>query len=204
MAVAMISAIIAYLVLLNPFALFLYLEPLMLDLSNRQFNIVLVKATIISFMITLIFFLFGDYLFQNILKIDIESMRILGGIVLFSFAYFNIVKGRKGFIQMKENLTDLASEIALPFMIGAGTLSLTIMMRHQLPFWIGVLSLLIIFSFNHIFVMLLKAFKDQISKRKFKVAYDKNMQILLRINGFIVGAVGIDMIVTGIKAIFFP
>ena len=204
MAVAMISAIIAYLVLLNPFALFLYLEPLMLDLSNRQFNIVLVKATIISFMITLIFFLFGDYLFQNILKIDIESMRILGGIVLFSFAYFNIVKGRKGFIQMKENLTDLASEIALPFMIGAGTLSLTIMMRHQLPFWIGVLSFLIIFSFNHIFVMLLKAFKDQISKRKFKVAYDKNMQILLRINGFIVGAVGIDMIVTGIKAIFFP
>ncbi|MBT3406843.1 MarC family protein [Candidatus Woesearchaeota archaeon] len=199
----MISAIIAYLVLLNPFALFLYLEPLMVDLSNRQFNIVLAKATLISFMITLIFFLLGDFLFQKILKIDIESMRILGGIVLFSFAYFNIVKGRKGYIQMKENLNDLASEIALPFMIGAGTLSLTIMMRHQLPFWIGVLSFLIIFSFNHIFVMLLKAFKDQISKRKFKVAYDKNMQILLRFNGFIVGAVGIDMIVTGIKTIFF-
>lgn len=47
----MTSAILAFLVMFNPFALFLYLRPVMKDLSDHDFVRVITKATVISFII---------------------------------------------------------------------------------------------------------------------------------------------------------
>jgi len=199
----MIPLIIAFLVMLNPFALFLYLSPVMEALKHKEFMKVLLKATIISFAIFIIFLLVGDILFQKVFQINFESFRIFGGIVIFSFAYFFIVKGQKALIHMKENLDDLAEEIALPFMVGAGTISLTILMSKQLSFANGLIALIIILIFNYLLILGLKLIKDNITKKKLKIAFDKNMEILLRLTGFFVGAIGINMIVTGITNIFF-
>jgi multiple antibiotic resistance protein len=38
-----------------------------------------------------------------------------------------IVGGRESFIQMRENLDDMASQLALPFMVGAGSVSVSIL-----------------------------------------------------------------------------
>jgi len=199
----MISTIIAFLVLLNPFALFLYLGPIMKDLSSQDFMRLLIKATFISFVISVIFLFAGNFLFDNVLQIRFESFRIFGGIILFSFAYLFIVKGNQAIINMKEDLDDLASEIALPFMIGAGTIALTILMSKQMNFSLGIISLIIIFSLNHGIIVLLKIIRDSIDKKRFRIAFDKNLGILLRINGFFIGAIGINMIVTGISVLFF-
>ncbi|WP_114779257.1 MarC family protein [Botryobacter ruber] len=195
----MIAAIFSFLVMLNPFALFLYLKPVMNDLSDADFRSVFLKASTISFFIFLVFLLFGDLVFENVFRINFESFRIFGGIVLFSLAYMFIVQGKKAFIQIKGDLHDLASEIALPFMVGAGTISLTILMSEQLVLWQGVLSLAIIMLVNFLFIMGLKQIRRNMRSKKVQTAFDKNMELLLRINGFFVGAIGIDMVVTGIK-----
>jgi len=194
----MIAAIFSFLVMLNPFALFLYLRPVMNDLSDADFRAVFLKASTISFCIFLVFLLFGDVMFEQVFRINFESFRIFGGIVLFSFAYVFIVQGKKAFIQIKGDLHDLASEIALPFMVGAGTISLTILMSQQLPLWQCVLSLFLIMLVNFVMIMGLKQLRSSTRSRKVQVAFDKNMELLLRINGFFVGAIGIDMVVTGI------
>lgn len=198
----MISSIIAFVVMLNPFALFLYLQPIMKELDDKTFNRVLIKANLISFGVYLIFLLFGDFIFKGLFQIHFDSFRIFGGIIIFSFAYLFIVKGERAMIQMKGDLDDLASTIALPFMVGAGTISLTILMVHQyervLAFFMLGGALLI----NYLFIMLLKEIRVQIEKRKFRVAFDKNMEVLLRLNGFLVGAIGVNMIVTGILNLF--
>ena len=199
----MLTAIIAFLVMLNPFAMFLYLGHIMQELSDRDFRIVLFKASAISFGIFLLFLFVGDALIQKVFQINFESFRIFGGIVIFSFAYFFIVKGEKALVHMMENLDDLAAEIALPFMVGAGTISLTIIMSYKFSFAIGILSLIIILGLNYIFILGLKALKDTIEKKKFRIAFDKNMEILLRLNGFFVGAIGVNMITTGIRNLFF-
>jgi len=62
----MIPSIIAFLVLLNPFALFIYLQPVMRELSEKHFHKVLFKATVISFAIFAIFVYAGDFIFQEI------------------------------------------------------------------------------------------------------------------------------------------
>lgn len=195
----MIAAIFAFLVMLNPFALFLYLRPVMSDLSEADFRGVFLKASIISFFIFLVFLLLGDVVFQKVFRINFESFRIFGGIVLFSLAYIFIVQGKKAFIQIKGDLHDLASEIAMPFMVGAGTISLTILMAQELVLWQGVLALGIIMVVNFVIIMGLKLIRSSMRSKKVQVAFDKNMELLLRINGFFVGAIGIDMIVTGIS-----
>jgi multiple antibiotic resistance protein len=198
----MFSTIIAFLAMLNPFALFLYLSPLMKELEHKTFLKVLAKASIISLIICIAFFFIGTFIFESILQIHFESFRIFGGIIIFSFAYLFIVKGQKAFITLKTDLDDLASEIALPFMVGAGTISLSILINEKLSISNGLIALLIIFIINFLFIYILKFIRGEISKSKFRKAFDKNMEILLRINGFLVGAIGIDMIITGINNLF--
>lgn len=198
----MIAAIFSFLVMLNPFALFLYLKPVMKDLSDADFRAVFLKASIISFFIYLVFLLFGDIVFQKVFRINFESFRIFGGIVLFSFAYIFIVQGKKAFIQIKGDLHDLASEIALPFMVGAGTISLTILMSEQLQLWQGVVSLILIMLINFLTIMGLKQIRSSMRSKNVQMAFDKNMELLLRINGFFLGAIGVDMVVTGINNLF--
>lgn len=199
----MVSSIIEILIMLNPFALFLYLEPIRKDLSHKSYLFVIFKASIISFFVCLIFFIFGDLIFTKVFKIDFESFRIFGGIIIFSYAYFFIVRGQRALIMIKENLDDLASEIALPFMVGAGTISLSILLSQKYSYVIGGLSLVIIFIVNFLILFILKKFRDNIERRKFKQAFDKNMEVLLRLNGFFIGAIGINMVLTGIKNMFF-
>lgn len=198
----MISSIIEVLVMLNPFALFLYLEPIRKDLPHKSFMRVIFKATLISFAICLAFFFLGDSIFRKVFQIDFESFRIFGGIIIFSYAYFFIVRGQKALIMIKENLDDLASEIALPFMVGAGTISLSILLSQKHSIGIGALSLVIIFGINFLTLFTLKRFRDSIDGKKFKTAFDKNMEVLLRLNGFFIGAIGINMVLTGIQNMF--
>lgn len=198
----MIQTFAEFLVLLSPFALFLYLRPVMQELSNRDFIKVLVKATIISFVIFFVFLASGDFVFNQILNINFESFRIFGGIIIFSIAYLFIMKGQKAFFQLKGSLDDLAAEIALPFLVGAATISLTILMGNRFSTSVGSLLLVLILSVNFFVILLLKYLRSLIEKKKLKVAFDKNLEILLRLNGFFIGAIGINMIIRGLNELF--
>lgn len=198
----MIDIIISFLVLLNPFALFLYLQPIWKDLDDASFRQVLFRASAISFGIFIIFLLFGSFIFERILQINVEAFRIFGGVVLFSYAYLFIVRGQGAMIHMKEDLDDLASEIALPFMVGAGTIFLSILMGYEYPRLVGALSILIVICLTYASIILLKDIRGLLEKRKLRIAFDKNMAMLLRLNGFFLGSIGVHMIIEGVKAAF--
>jgi len=198
----MAVTLIELLIMLNPFALFLYLEPVRKDLNHKQFLTVIFKATLISLTICYVFFFSGEFLFRKVFLIDFESFRIFGGIIIFSYAYFFIVKGQRALIMIKENLDDLASEIALPFMVGAGTISITIIASYRHTKLVGVLILLTAYVINFLAIFLLNKMRDSLEGKKLKTAYDKNMEVLLRLNGFFIGAIGVNMVLTGIKNMF--
>jgi multiple antibiotic resistance protein len=198
----MIQTIIEFLVLLSPFALFLYLKPVMKELSHRNFVKVLLKATIISFAIFFVFLVSGDFIFKQVLNINFEAFRIFGGIIIFSIAYLFIIKGKKGFFQLRSSLDELASEIALPFLVGAATISLAILMGDRFSVALGSLLLIFILSINFFLILFIKYLRDRIRKNKFKIAFDKNMEILLRLNGFFIGAIGINMIIRGLNTLY--
>ena len=55
---------------------------------------------------------------------------------------------------------------------------------------------------NYLFIMGMKYLRSTISHKRFREGFDKIMELLLRINGFFLGAIGIDMIFTGIIRLF--
>ncbi len=198
----MITTILSFIVMINPFALFLYLTPVMNELEKKEFILVLIKASIISYVIILFFVLTGDFIFSYLFQIEFNSFRIFGGIVIFSFAYFYIVKGKKALIQLRGSLDDLAAEIAMPFMVGAGTISLAIIAAEQHSIAVNMVILPFILLINFFIIAGLKFTRDHIVQKRLRIAFDKSMGILLRITGFFVGAIGINMILSGIRLLY--
>lgn len=113
-----------------------------------------------------------------------------------------IIHGRKSLIEMKESLSDPASEIALPFMVGAGTISLSILMGHRFLLLRSIILLAVIVALNYAMIVLLMLVRKSLSE-KMKIAFDKNMEMLLRLNGFFVGAIGLNMVIVGINNLYF-
>jgi len=190
---------IIYLVtFVNPIAIFTYLKPVRDDLSEKDFVTVLMKASIISLIINLFFTYSGEFMFTSVFKISFLSFRIFGGIVLFCLAIISIVQGKKALIVIRGSLDDLASEIALPFMTGVGTISMCILIgsRHS----VAAASMIVISTKIITFaVILLIAFMSyHMPNKNLETAFDKFLGVFIRINGFFMGAIGVDMVLTGI------
>ena len=198
----MISEILAFLAMLNPFALFLYLRPAMKDLPAREYSEALIKAGTISLIVFLTFVLLKDFIFETLLNIDFEAFRIFGGIILFSFAFIMIVRGQKAFIQLKGSIDELAAEIALPYMVGAGTISLSILLRESFGILMAGWLLFVIMAIHVGIVIGLHFIRKMIDHKPGQHAFDYSMEVLLRVSGFFLGAIGIDMVLTGIRAFF--
>lgn len=182
----------------NPIAIFTYLKPVRDDLSEKDFITVLIKASVISLIINLFFTYSGEFMFTEVFKISFLSFRIFGGIVLFCLAVIAIVQGKKALIVIRGSLDDLASEIALPFMTGVGTISMCILIGSRHSFiasgFIVVATKILTFA-----IILLIAFMSyHMPSRKLETAFDKFLGVFIRINGFFMGAIGVDMALNGI------
>jgi multiple antibiotic resistance protein len=194
--------ILVFLAFMNPFAIFIYMRPLMEDLSHEDFIKVFFKATVLSFLIYYFFAITGNFIFEKIFRIDFEAFRVFGGIIVFALAFNFIINGRRAIIQTKENLDNLPSEIALPFLVGAGTISLSILIGNELKALGSLLVIALVMALTYGIVIFLKHARERFGK-KLQVAFDKSMVILLRLSGFFMGAIGVNMVMTGITNFFF-
>lgn len=196
----MLKFFASFLIILNPIALFVYLLPLKKERGLGMFMQVLFKASIISGLIYIIFAVFGKSIF-SFLKVDFEAFRIFGGTVLLSFALSFILQGKDSMIRTRGELNKIAAEVALPFIVGAGTITLSILVGEALTPLKSIFTIISVMVANFIIIMILAKIRYGL-KKKPQVVFDKNAEILLRLNGFIVGAYGVDLIITGIKQAF--
>lgn len=182
----------------NPIAIFTYLKPVRDDLSEKDYVTVLFKASVISLVINLFFTFSGEYMFTSVFKISFLSFKIFGGLVLFCIAIISIVQGKKALIVIRGSLDDLASEIALPFMTGVGTISMCILIgsRHSAlnAGFIVTASMIITF----VIVLLIAKLSYHMPNKQLEIAFDKFLGVFVRINGFFIGAIGVDMVLNGI------
>lgn len=161
---------------------------------------VLLRASIISGAIYVLFAVFGQAIFQA-LGVDFEAFRVFGGIVLISFALSFILQGKKSMITTRGELSTIAAEVALPFIVGAGTITLSILAGEALNPARGAITITAVMITNFVVVICLALLRQSL-KPRLQIVFDKNAEILLRINGFIVGAYGVDLIITGLRYLF--
>jgi len=107
-------------VISNAIAQIVSLSELINQASVSEFRQIILRANLMAFTI----FLFCAYagkliLFQDF-QISLDSMRIFGGVVTVYLAFNSIVKGPEGMKLFRGDVTELAQQITLPVMVGAG------------------------------------------------------------------------------------
>jgi multiple antibiotic resistance protein len=192
---------ILLLVILNPFAQVLFLFELFNKLTFREFLNVHLKAAIISLCIFILFALIGEkYIMKEIFHIRLASLQIFGGIIILFIAFRYIIYGASSNLLYTGNIAELATKISLPYMIGPGTLWVSILIGEKYNFFItsGIIAGVLVANF--IFMMLYYLFHDQLNRKK-ETAAGKYVSILMRTNALFIGAIGVEMLVTGIESI---
>ena len=197
----MLQYILYFLVLMNPIALFVYVIPLKRELGFDTFLKVLRKASLISFVVFATFAVFGAFIFTDIFQIRFSSFRLFGGVLLVAFALKFILQGDQAMIDTKGQIDSIASQVALPYMVGSATIALAILMGNRFGSLTAVLMIGSVMALVFAIVTMLAAIREHATS-VFKAAMDTNLQILLRINGFFIGAIGFDLIVSAIQQLF--
>ncbi len=189
------------LVLINPFSQVLYVWELMKQMSAREFASIYWKASLLSFGVFVFFVLTGDFIFVYVFQVRLDSFRIFGGLVilLVSFRYFS--DGAGSALLFRGKAEDLAPQISMPFQVGPGTIWVCVLIGKSMtiPISIGCVAGAVLLNF--VFVVLVDHIVSDLEGYQ-ETLIGKYFGLLMRTNALFVGAIAVEMILTGIAGAF--
>ena len=116
------KAVSLLLALLNPFLIIIYLLAVVQSLDRSTFRSVLVRAALIASLVFSCFALAGDVIFFKIIQAEFASFQIFGGIVFLVIGLQFVFKGTAAIEILRGKSKHLVGAIAMPVLIGPGTL----------------------------------------------------------------------------------
>ena len=195
-------SLIAFLAILNPFALCLYLAGVMQDLPSRDFYQVVLRAAGISLLVFIVFSLSGEDLLTDVLGVRTEAMRAFGGVIFFMVGYQYVVRGYRTTEMLRGSLEELPSAIALPFMIGAGTITQAMLIGRLHGRISSVVILGLGMALAVAVIVAFKLLRDRVTGVREQV-FDRYVNTLARANGLLLGSISTEMVVSGIHDLWF-
>ncbi|MBD3393692.1 MAG: MarC family protein [Chitinivibrionales bacterium] len=194
------SSILLFL-LLNPFMLIIYLLDLVRDLDGPTFRRVLIRAGVISTLAFIAFCSLGEFLFEEILHAKFASFQVFGGIVFLLIGLRFVFMGNEAFKGLRGEAKYLAGSIAMPVMIGPGTVSASMVMGKRLGTGMGSLGILVA-VFLSVFIMLfLKSMHDYVRPRSTELV-ERYVEVIGRVAALVIGTISLEMIFQGVTAWF--
>ena len=162
--------------------------PVIMDLRQRFGKIESLKATVIAFLIMVLFLFFGESAL-GFLGIDVSSFSIAGGLILF-FMGLELVLGLTFFKSEPDTKGSSIVPLAFPLIAGPGSLTTILSFNSLYSFW----SILIGIILNLIIVYFTLKSTDKLSK----LLGPSGMMMLRKIFGIILIAIAIKMIKTNL------
>jgi len=189
------------LVILNPFAQLLYLNELMNRFSPAEFIKIHFKASLLSLAVFTVFALWGDVLLKEVFQVRLPSVQIFGGLIMIVLMYRYITVGAGSNLLFRGDISELASKISLPFMVGPGTIWISILIgrKYSAPVSLSVLSGVLFV--NILCVGLYHQIQFRLEKKK-ELSLGKYLSILMRVNALFLGAIGVEMIFRGVESMY--
>lgn len=192
-----ISAATLLLVLLNPFLLSIYLIDLMDTLDTRTFRRVLVRGSLVSGVAFSVFAVTGDAIFSDLLQVRFASFLIFGGILFLFISIRFVMEGRGAIFAFRGEPEHVAGAIAMPFMIGPGTVSASIFAGARLPVWGAIIAISTALTFSVITVLVFRAIHLKMSASRSRLA-SRYVDLIGRISALVLGTVAVDMVLNGV------
>lgn len=183
------------LALLNPASKVMFLSTYEPTLTRRQIWELSWKSSLAALLILIVLAGAGEIVLRQIFKVELYSLRITGGLILFFIGWTAVREGR--FIQKKENsLRDNFTELSLvplaaPLIAGPGTIAAAISGTAEfgLPLTAAALTLAILVNFV---LMLFSRPINRVLERTHLLGP------LIRLTGLIIAAVSVQMVITGL------
>ena len=185
-----------FLALLNPASKVMFLATYEPKLTKKQVWELSWKSSIAALVILSILAGTGEIILSKIFRVDLYSLKITGGIVLFLIGLTAVREGR--FInrvehQLRQNFTDLSLvPLAAPLIAGPGTIAASISGAAQH----GLVTVIISLSGAILINFILMLFSIGINQMLEKLHL---LGPLIRLTGLIISAVAVQMVIAGCK-----
>jgi len=194
-----LTVFMAFFAIMNPIANIPIFVKLTEGQNEKKKREIAKTACLVAFLIVLAFILIGQYIFQ-IFGLTIPAFKVFGGVLIFVIG-FNMLQSKKPSVHLEGNATfddGLAiSPLAIPILAGPGT----IVTAMNFVVKASILNLgITIFIFALIVFMTYYAFIYSVYIVRF--VGDKRFVIVGKIMGLIIGVLGANMLIQGIKLAF--
>ena len=186
------------LILLNPFLVIIYLVDMVEKLDQRKFAKVLIRAGSIAGTVFCCFAIVGDAVFSRILHAEFASFQIFGGVVLLLIGLQFVFRGPTAIEVLRGESEHLAGAIAMPVLIGPGTISASVILGEGHPPLSACGAVLLAVTTSILLMVILKAIHDYLRPRKARLV-QRYVEVGGRIAALYVGTVSIDMIMRGVQ-----
>lgn len=194
-----IASLLLFLALLNPFMMSVYLIDLITDLPRALFVRVLARGALISGAVFALFAWSGDAIFSDVLQVRFASFQIFGGIVFLLIGARLVLTGADAMRAMRGQPEHIAGSIAMPFMIGPGTVSASVVVGARLPVLHAIAIIAAALAVTVALVAAIKLAHDALRERNAQLI-NRYMEIVGRISALLIGTFAVDMIFEGLGA----
>jgi len=182
-----------FIVLLNPVSKIIVLSSLGVTNNFNELKNISLKATITAMIILFLFSFAGTFILKKIFRIEIYSLQIVGGIVLFLIGLRALQKGEFFELDTHQKIKDIAVvPIASPMIAGPATITASISQSAIYGPFITYISIFSALSVN--FILMILAGEINAFLKKYNL-----LGPLVRITGLFIASIGVNMALTGLK-----
>ncbi|MFX6540868.1 MarC family protein [Acinetobacter baumannii] len=192
-----ISTFILFFSLLNPFLMSIYMIGLIRHTETRVFNKALIQGSLIAYVVFLLFAWGGEAIFNRYLNVRFESFLIFGGLIFLVIGYRYVFQGADTIGEMRGAPEHLAGTVAMPFMIGPGTISAAVVTGMSMSLLEAAIVIALVLFVSCSVLIAMKFYHDHLRYSHAKYI-DRYFDIVGRLAALLIGTIAVDMIVNGV------
>jgi multiple antibiotic resistance protein len=191
----------SFFILINPISTMPVFMTMTATLNERDRTRIARKASIIGFIIIIVFAITGQLLFK-FFGISIDSFRVVGGIIFFIMG-MDMLQARLGQVKIKDSevmsyVNDISiTPLAIPMICGPGAISNAIILMQDAN---SAAKITILFL-SITLVMLITFLIFYSSSRIIKFLGQTGINVMMRLMGLIVMVIAVEFFFSGLKPI---
>lgn len=198
-----LRSFLLFFALFNPFLMSIYLLDLIRGLPTPVFAHVLIRGSLISTCVFILFAWGGETFFRDYLQVRFASFQIFGGIVFLLIGLRYVFAGAGAINDLMRGTPEtIAGSIAMPIMIGPGTVSASVVIGTRLPLPGAAAVITGTLALTVLILVLMKWLHDRLKNRHAALT-DRYVDLVGRMSALLIGTIAMDMIVTGAQSTGF-
>jgi len=196
-SIQFIKSSVLLFVILNPFLMTIYLIPIAQKLKPTGFRRVLLHAGIIGSLVFAFFAWTDDLVFTNLLQVNFASFLIFGGAIFVFIGLRFVLTGPETVQQLYGKAEHVLGAIAMPFMIGPGTVSASVLAGARHSPLVAFLAVLLGVTATVVFVLVLSQILDHLRAHR-EALFQRYVDLVGRMSAIVMGTIAVQMILNSL------